>query len=71
MSKLWGAVHSLPILPSLREASQIFILTAPNNPIPLNDRFPLDGWLRTYAVNQWRGYVFCPPHVQQIVHDAA
>lgn len=62
----------LPEQPSLREASQtLALLPGVQEPVKLNDIFPLDGWLRAFSDNKWKGYVFAPRHVQTKVRDAA
>lgn len=62
---------SLPPQPSLREASQTLVISPLGELVSLNELFPLDGWLRAFSDNKWRGHVFAPPHVQALVHRAA
>jgi HD superfamily phosphohydrolase len=62
----------LPEQPSLREASQtLALLAGEKEPVKLNDIFPLDGWLRAFSDNKWKGYVFAPAHAQSAVHKSA
>jgi len=63
---------SLPQQPSLREASQTLVLSPLGNELSkLNDLFPLDGWLRAFSDNKWRGHVFSPPELQADINRAA
>jgi HD superfamily phosphohydrolase len=62
----------IPKQPSLREASQTYVLLYSNKePVRLNKLFPTDAWLRQYAIHKWRGHVFCPPDLQKDVFKAA
>lgn len=63
---------SLPEQPSLREATQtLALLPGEREPVKLNDIFPLDGWLRAFSDNKWRGYVFGPAKLQKEISKAA
>ncbi len=63
---------SLPEQPSLREASQTLALQpGESQPVKINDIFPLDGWLRAFSNNKWRGYVFAPENARSAVYEAA
>jgi uncharacterized protein len=63
---------SLPEQPSLREASQtLAVVPGGGEPIAVNEMFPLEGWLRAYSDNKWRGYVFAPGELQEAVSKAA
>jgi HD superfamily phosphohydrolase len=63
---------SLPEQPSLREATQtLALLPGEKEPVKLNDIFPLDGWLRAFSDNKWKGYVFGPSKLQKEISKAA
>ncbi len=62
---------SLPQQPSLREASQTLVISPVGEIQTLNQFFPLDGWLRAFSDNKWRGYVFAPVEIQKEVNSAA
>jgi HD superfamily phosphohydrolase len=63
---------SLPQQPSLREASQTLVLSPLGNKLSkVKDLFPLDGWLRAFSDNKWRGHVFCPSELQSEVNKVA
>lgn len=67
---------SLPKLPSLREASQTYVVMDKRKklreePPRLNQLFPADGWVRAYGDKQWRGHIFGPPYLQEELHKAA
>lgn len=63
---------SLPEQPSLREATQTLALVAgQQQPEVVNSLFPLDGWLRAFSDNKWKGYVFGPAEMQAQVAEAA
>lgn len=67
--ELWVAV---PEQPSLREATQtLALLPGDREPVKLNDIFPLDGWLRAFSDNKWKGYVFGPSKLQKEISGAA
>lgn len=67
--ELWVAV---PEQPSLREATQtLAVLPGEREPVKLNDIFPLDGWLRAFSDNKWKGYIFGPSKLQKEICRAA
>ncbi|HXY79356.1 MAG TPA: HD domain-containing protein [Candidatus Bathyarchaeia archaeon] len=63
---------SLPEQPSLREASQtLAIRPGDDQPVRVSDIFPLEGWLRAFSDNKWKGHIFAPPEHSEVVARAA
>ena len=61
----------LPVIPPLTEARRTYVRIHPGSePIPATDVFPIEGWLRAYALYRWQAHVFCPPGMQQEVFEA-
>lgn len=64
----------LPALPNMKTAATTYVLAADDGksrPIPLNQLFPSDQWIKNYGENKWRGHVFCPPeHTDRIARAA-
>lgn len=69
LHELWVV---LPQQPSLREASQTMaLLPGYSEPIGIDRIFPLEGWLRAFSDNKWRGYVFGPMEHQLAISRTA
>jgi len=60
----------LPDAPSFKEPSQTVIKITEKDRDTLDNIFPIDNWLITYAENKWKGHVFCPPQYRNEVYNA-
>lgn len=64
----------LPDLPSGEPGEDAFVnIGTLENPIlsPLKDFMPIAQWINAYALNKWRGHVFCPENSIQKIAKAA
>lgn len=63
----------LPKMPHNKEADSTFIKSADGKFEPLNKAFPMEQWVKEYALHKWRGHVFCPPDnaIRQKIYKSA
>ena len=57
--------------PTTGVAIQIPAGVASVKPFPLSNQFPADQWAKQYALNKWRGHVFCPSRCTEVIGRAA
>ena len=61
----------LPPNPPTGGADHTYVRTPSGTLRKLTELFPIGNWSEFYADYKWRGHVFCPPHCQQEVYQAA
>lgn len=69
ISDIWV---DLPEAPSFKEGSNCLVrIPGSQGAEPLRNIFPTDKWVMAFSEYKWQGYVFCPPEIREIVHEAS
>lgn len=61
----------LPPPPRFPEPTEFTIQITNRDFLKLTDLFKLTQWSHSFAINKWRGYVFCPPNLQEETDKSA